>query len=183
MADPEEIEWVRKAMDGDRPSFERIVRTTGRLVFASLYLETGDPHRADDLTQETFLLAWRNRGQLADPAGLRAWLLRIAQRAMLDSVKHEQRKKRNGSFENTPLTLLPNQDDEPVDLVGRAESRKKALDALRELPEQYRLPLSLRYLTGCDYAAIGKQLGLSNGALQGLLHRGLKLLRERLGEG
>ena len=52
---------------------------------------------------------------------------------------------------------------------------------LRALPEEYRLPLTLRYLAGADYAAIETQLGLSNGALRGLLHRGLKLLRARLG--
>jgi RNA polymerase sigma-70 factor, ECF subfamily len=51
---------------------------------------------------------------------------------------------------------------------------------LRSMPEEYRLPLSLRYITGADYDTIGEQLGLTNGALRGLLHRGLKMLRDRL---
>jgi DNA-directed RNA polymerase specialized sigma24 family protein len=42
------------------------------------------------------------------------------------------------------------------------------------------MPLTLRYLTGAGYDAIGEQLGLTNGSLRGLLHRGLKMLRERL---
>jgi RNA polymerase sigma-70 factor, ECF subfamily len=51
---------------------------------------------------------------------------------------------------------------------------------LRSLPDEYRLPLTLRYITGADYETISTQLGLSNGSLRGLLHRGLKILRERM---
>ena len=51
---------------------------------------------------------------------------------------------------------------------------------LQSLPEEYRLPLTLRYITGADYETIETQLGLSNGSLRGLLHRGLKVLRSRL---
>ena len=46
------------------------------------------------------------------------------------------------------------------------------------LPEEYRLPLWLRYFGGADYETIQAQLGLTNGSLRGLLHRGLKMLRE-----
>ena len=51
---------------------------------------------------------------------------------------------------------------------------------VRSLPEDYRLPVMLRYFAGADYETIGEQLGLTNGSLRGLLHRGLKLLRDRL---
>jgi RNA polymerase sigma-70 factor (ECF subfamily) len=54
------------------------------------------------------------------------------------------------------------------------------LAVLRSLPEDYRLPLTLRYIVGADAGEIGTQLGLTNGALRGLLHRGLKMLRDRL---
>ncbi len=56
------------------------------------------------------------------------------------------------------------------------------LAVLRSLPEEYRQPLTLRYIAGADYEAIETQLGLSNGSLRGLLHRGLKMLRTRLGD-
>ena len=48
---------VRRAKDGDRAAFEELVRRTARLVFARLYLDTGDAHRSEDLLQETLLLA------------------------------------------------------------------------------------------------------------------------------
>ena len=54
------------------------------------------------------------------------------------------------------------------------------LGILRSLPEEYREPLTLRYLAGADYETIQMQMGLSNGSLRGLLHRGLKLLRTEM---
>jgi RNA polymerase sigma-70 factor, ECF subfamily len=180
VSEPLNDQEIRNAFQGDRNAFGAVVRSTSRLVYAFLYLETGDPHRSDDLVQETFLLAWRNRIQLSEPKNVRAWLLQIARRAMLDDVKHESRKKRSGPMSDIPLTLLPGRMDEPGELVGREETRAIVINALRNLPEQYRLPLSLRYLAGCDYAQISDQLGLSNGSLHGLLHRGLGLLRETM---
>jgi RNA polymerase sigma factor (sigma-70 family) len=70
----------------------------------------------------------------------------------------------------------------PDEQAHRAEQRERVLAVLRSLPEEYRLPLTLRYLAGADYETIGTQLGLSNGSLRGLLHRGLKMLRARLPE-
>jgi DNA-directed RNA polymerase specialized sigma24 family protein len=54
------------------------------------------------------------------------------------------------------------------------------LRLLAELPEEYRQVLALRYLGGADYQAIRERLGLTDGALRGLLTRGMALLRERM---
>ena len=160
-----------------------MVRRTGRLVFARLYLDTGDPHRAEDLVQETFLLAFRSIGQLKDPAGFRPWLLAIAHRQMLDAARRDGRKKRSGTKAGEgSLNLVPANGRAPDEAAQAEESRARVIEALRDLPDEYRLPLSLRYLAGADYDAIGQQLGLTNGSLRGMLHRGLKLLKERMPE-
>ena len=82
-----EAALVRSARRGDRAAFEELVRRTSRLVFARLYLETGDAHRAEDLLQETLLLAFRRIGELDQPAGFRAWLLKIAQNVAIDAAQ------------------------------------------------------------------------------------------------
>ena len=69
MTDPEEA-LVRRARSGDRAAFEELVRRTSRLVFARLYLETGDSHRAEDLLQETLLTAFRSIRELGEATGL-----------------------------------------------------------------------------------------------------------------
>ncbi|HKI30342.1 MAG TPA: sigma-70 family RNA polymerase sigma factor [Gemmataceae bacterium] len=174
---------VRKAQDGDGPAFEELVRRTSRLAFARLYLETGDAHRAEDLLQETLLLAYRSIRQLTDTAGFRPWLLAIAQNVLIDAARREARLKRAAPPRtDTPLAALPAKAPPPEEQAQRAELRERVLAVLRSLPEEYRLPLTLRYLAGADYETISTQLGLSNGSLRGLLHRGLKMLRARLPE-
>ena len=174
---------VQYAQQGDRGAFEEIVRRTSRLVLARLYLETGDTHRAEDLLQETLLRAYHALGQLQDASTLRGWLLAIAQNVLTDAVRREARLKRSAPQAGPDaLARVPGRAPPPEEEAARSEERAKVLAVLRSLPEEYRLPLTLRYIAGADYEAIEMQLGLSNGALRGLLHRGLKMLRSRLGE-
>ena len=171
---------VSRAQSGDRAAFEELVRRTSRLVFARLYLETGSADRAEDLLQETYLLACRSIRKLVEPAGFRSWLLAIAHNVMIDSLRKEARRKRIGSSSEYSLLAFPAKGISPLEHVQKDEIRHRVLAVLRSMPEEYRLPLILRYLTGSDYDSIGEQLGLTNGSLRGLLHRGLKMLRERI---
>jgi RNA polymerase sigma-70 factor, ECF subfamily len=173
---------VRGAQGGDRAAFEEMIRRTSRLIFARLYLETGDTHRAEDLLQETLLRAFRSLRELTDAKGFRPWLLKIAQNVVLDAARRDARQKRAAPGHENAAVLQTLADKEPSaeDQVARAELRGQVLAILRSLPEDYRLPLTLRYIGGADYETIQTQLGLTNGALRGLLHRGLKLLRARL---
>jgi RNA polymerase sigma-70 factor (ECF subfamily) len=175
-----ETALVRRAQDGDRAAFEELVRRSSRLVFARLYLETGCVHRTEDLLQETMLLAFRSLSRLADPAGFRPWLLAIAHNTLIDAARRDSRRKRSPPANGAPVDAVASAGPAPDEAAHRTEARQRVLAALRSLPEEYRMPLALRYLTGADYDAIGEQLGLTNGSLRGFLHRGLKLLRERL---
>ena len=179
-----EIALVRKAQVGDRAAFEELVRRTSRLVFARLYLETGDRQRSEDLLQETLLTAFRRLRWLEDPKSFRSWLLTIAQNLAVDAARHDQRKKRAAgrvAGVNAPmLANVPSNTPGPEQEMEREETRAAVLAVLRSLPEEYRLPLTLRYIGGADYETICLQLGLTNGSLRGLLHRGMKLLRTEL---
>jgi RNA polymerase sigma-70 factor (ECF subfamily) len=173
MTEPEET-LVERARGGDRAAFEELVRCTSRLVYARLYLESGDAHRAEDLLQETLLTAFRTIGQLTQADRFRPWILRIAQNVLLDSVRHDTRKKRTPTPAVLQFRLEP---PRPEMHAEREELREKVLAVLRELPEEYRLPLTLRYLVGADYETIQTQMGLTNGSLRGLLRRGIERLR------
>ena len=173
---------VQSARRGDRAAFEELVRRTSRLVFARLYLETGDSHLAEDLLQETLLTAYKSLDQLEDAVKFRPWLMRIAQNAAIDAGRRGSRLKRGPEPQqgNEGLRLVPGPDPGPDEQAEREEMRLKVLQVLRSLPEEYRMPLTLRYLAGADYETIQLQMGLTNGALRGLLHRGMQLMRAEM---
>ena len=173
-----------RSQAGDRPAFEELVRRTARLLFSRLYLDTGDPHRAEDLVQETYLVAWRSIAQVTEPAGFRTWLMSVAHTVRIDAARRERRRKRTGPVAaGDPADSLASVADPgplPPESADRDEQRRQVLGLLRSMPDEYRLPLTLRYLAGADYETIGQQLGLSNGSLRGLLGRGLARLREMM---
>jgi len=68
----------------------------------------------------------------------------------------------------------------PGDLAAGGEMRAHVETALARLPEQHRTALTLRYLEGMDYLAIERTMGLSNGALRGILGRALAAMRKTL---
>jgi RNA polymerase sigma-70 factor (ECF subfamily) len=180
MIDSDEI-LVRSAQRGDGAAFEELVRRTSRLAFARLYLETGDSHLSEDLLQETLLTAFRSLDQLTEPAKFRAWLLRIAQNRAIDAARRNLRQKRlAGRSEQVALANQASGQAQPDEEAERSELRQQVLGVLRTLPEEYRLPLTMRYLSGANYETIQTQMGLTNGSLRGLLHRGMNLLRAEL---
>ena len=176
-----EQELAARSRFGDRAAFESLVHRTGRWVFARLHLQTGDAHRAEDLTQETFFTAWQQIGELSDPAAFRGWLWAIAQRKLLDAAKHQNRKRRSGRrAADDEMASAVHPAASPVSTVQDKEQCDRAMEMLRALPEEYRVPLALRYLGGADYETISRQLALSNGSLRGLLQRGMAMLREKM---
>jgi RNA polymerase sigma-70 factor (ECF subfamily) len=177
LIEPDEA-LAQRSTRGDREAFEELVRRTSRGLFARLYLETADPHLAEDIAQEAYLLAWRSIRSLVDPKSFRGWLYSIAHSALLQNVRRESRKGRRGS--NDQMAAVPDGKPPPSDAAGQSERRETILALLRSMPQEYRLPLTMRYLDGADYETIGRELAITNGSLRGLLNRGMAMLREKV---
>jgi RNA polymerase sigma-70 factor (ECF subfamily) len=103
---------------------------------------------------------------------------------MLDAAKAAGRKKRGSGRVAASMeegdAAAPGLT--PAESAEQKEAREHALRVLEELPEEYRMPLMMRYLGGADYATICGALEISDGALRGLLCRGMAMMRERMGE-
>jgi RNA polymerase sigma-70 factor (ECF subfamily) len=171
---------VQQARFGDNAAFEELVRRTSRLVYARLFLETGDTHLAEDLLQETLMIAFRTIHQLSHPDRFRAWLLRIAQNVAIDAGRRQTRHHRTIERESLNVRLRPVAGPSPHDAVEQEDLLQRVLVILRAMPEEYRLPLTMHYLVGADHQTIQLQMGITNGALRGLLHRGMQRLRAEL---
>jgi RNA polymerase sigma-70 factor, ECF subfamily len=168
--DASEIEQYRAAIHGDREAFEMIIRTHSRTLFAISYGILQNREEAEDVVQDSLVKAWKMRWRVRDPEKFPAWLSMIARHCAHDVF----RKRR--PFHLTHETIETNQANTP-DTVAMDQQLHSALATL---PELHRAALTLRYFEEMDYRTIENTLGLTNGALRGILGRALASLRKQL---
>jgi len=175
-------EMARKAQRGDAAAFESLIRSSARLLYAHVLLKTHDRSRTDDILQETYLAAWRGIRNLKDPAHVTTWLCTLAGNMAIDHARRATAAKRDTARTQSceALAALATPDPQPAQQLEQQEQCERLIGLLEGLPEDYRQPLMMRYLAGADYATIRSTLGLTDGALRGLLHRGMALLREQM---
>ena len=161
--------------------FEVLYREHLRDVYSYAYYRIGNHHDAEDLTEQTFLQAYRHYPRArreSDGRALRPWLIRIAHNLAANYHRDRSRKPQ------TPLESIepPAAKHTTEDVVeGRAELRA-VMKHLEELPEERREALVMRFALGMDNREIARAMGKSDGATKVLLHRAIKQLQERMEE-
>jgi RNA polymerase sigma-70 factor (ECF subfamily) len=168
---------VMAALAGDDEAFETVIRTYSRRVYVVAYAILQDPSEAEDIVQETFLKAHHQRGKLREAEKFPAWLLTVARNGARDRL----RRRRPQADAETFDTLADPSAATPGSAMEKEEHQAHLRRALAALPEDHRTALTLRYLEGLDYRAIENTMGLSNGALRGILGRALGTLRRMPG--
>jgi RNA polymerase sigma-70 factor, ECF subfamily len=173
MTDASEQGIYRAALQGDREAFEMVIRSSSRNLFAIAYGVLQNREEAEDVVQDTFVKAWKSRWRVRDSAKLPAWLATIARHRARDLA----RKRRP---EPLPENFDSNQAAEFESVGQKADLDGEVRSALAQLPELHQVALTLRYFEDLDYGTIERTLGLTNGALRGILGRALGLMRKRL---
>jgi RNA polymerase sigma-70 factor (ECF subfamily) len=150
-------------------------RTAGK-VRAYMFCACEDWNDADDLTQDCCLRALRAWGQFDGRASRQAWLFGIARRTRVDWFR---RKKRDG------VALC----QEDIDGLQKAHIEKPAFDeiekiwdAVKDISAEQSEVIHLRFAAGLNYAQISHTLGIPIGTVRSRLHRGLKAVKEIVGE-
>jgi len=156
---------IRAVAAGDQEAFARLYDDYVRMVHAILLGRI--PRRdVDDLVQEVFLAAYRRIRELRDPEAFGGWIATIARNRATDYMRHSKE----------PLAL-------PDELAGGDPIETEAfaiLEIVKGLPEAYRDTLLMRLVEGMTGAEIAERSGLTPASVRVNLHRGMKLLRERL---
>ncbi len=138
---------------------------------------SNDPHAAEDLTQETFLRAWRQRDRLRDLAAARVWLFRITANLWRDQL----RRGRSPVARAGPLTDTQADFARPPErLAAGREELARALDAMNALPPRQREVLHLGACEGLGPAEIAEVLGISADAAKANLSLARKRMRQLL---
>lgn len=156
---------VTAARRGDRLAFAELYRRFNRAVHGVVLARVRYVEAAD-IVQDVFAIALERLPQLGEVAAFPGWLLAIARNRAIDHVR--------GQKPTDELT------DVPIEAPRSAEVAQ-VLVALRALPDAYQETLILRLVEGMTGPEIAEKTGLSPGSVRVNLHRGMKLLREKLG--
>ena len=164
---------------GERPTWEEVVDRHSARVYRLAYRLTGNPHDAEDLTQEVFVRVFRSLTNYT-PGSLEGWLYRITSNLFLDQARHNARIRMvafTDYAENRLRSRLPATEDDVADrlLDGDVEC------ALSGLPPEFRAAVVLCDIEGLSYKEIADALGVKLGTVRSRIHRGRSMLRSALG--
>ena len=171
------LDVEKRRLDG---AFSELYRAHVKDVYSYSYYRIGNHHDAEDLTEQTFLQAYRHfeRAQReSNGRPLRPWLIRIAHN--LAANYHRDRSRRPQThLEDAAVITAPHATE---DLVEGREELKHVLAGVARLPEDRREALILRFAVGMDNREIARALGRSEGATKVLIHRAIRQLEGELG--
>jgi RNA polymerase sigma-70 factor, ECF subfamily len=157
---------IRAAAAGDREAFSTLYADYFRMVHA-IVLGRVPRRDVDDVVQDVFLVAFTRLRGLREPAAFGGWLAAIARNRATDYLRR--------THDEVEL---------PLELPGGAPIEANTLAVLqivRALPEAYRETLLMRLVEGMSGAEIADRTGLTPGSVRVNLHRGMAMLREKLG--
>ena len=153
----EENGWLAAAQLGDRAAFARVVHAYWDRLFRWLFHLTHDRHRAEDLTQETFLKALAALKSFRVGSNFRAWLYRIAHNNFVNLKRSD--KRRAGSLPDESITA--DNGPGPVVEAEDRETLKRVTAAIAELPSDFRTALLMRADEGMNFKDIAAVLGIT----------------------
>ena len=173
--DPAVVALVVAAQRGDRAAFTRLHALHVRAVHAVL-LARVPAGEVDDLVQEVFMTVIARLDDVREPGRFPGWLMAIARNRATDWLRERATRP--------ATTDLDDVHDggagaEPA-RAGATLEAAEALAAIRTLPEAYRETLLMRLCEGMSGPEIAERTGLDPGSVRVNLHRGMRLLRDKL---
>jgi len=144
-----ESEWIQAAQAGDRQAFARLVEAYWDRLHRWLFQLTRDRHRAEDLTQETFLKALAAIGSFRAGSNFRAWLFRIGHNNFVN-LKRAEKRASLPFPEETPAPAGVS----PADALADREVLGEVAKAVSELPPDFRAALLLHTQEGLNYREV-----------------------------
>lgn len=166
---PAWLPLVAKARQGDHDAFKALHAQFGRTVHG-LVIARVPASEAADLVQDVFLLVFQKLATLEDDQAFPAWLAQLARHR---AARHLRDAPRTAALPEEPGAAAP-------DRSGAPDARK-VLQALASLPEAYAETLAMRLVEGMTGPEIAERTGLTPGSVRVNLHRGMALLRQKLG--
>ncbi len=167
---------IAQSRSGSQDAYAALVQRYQRVVYATAYRITGNPHDAEDVAQETFVRAYFALDRFSPiRGGFPAWLVRIATNLSLTRLRRRR---------ETPTEAderLPDLGPGPAEAAERDETREAVRRAVGELPDRYQTVVLLRFVQDMSYDEIAEEMGIPRNTVATWLRRALGLLEKSLG--
>ena len=160
------------------PSWDDLVRQHSSRVYRLAYRLTGNPHDAEDLTQEVFVRVFRSLPSYT-PGTFEGWLHRITTNLFLDMARRRQRIRFEGLGDQA-VGLLRDDEPTPAQVFDARHLDTDVQQALEALAPEYRAAVVLCDIEGLSYEEIAATLGVKLGTVRSRIHRGRAQLRSAL---
>ena len=182
-----ENELIKLILQGERDKFRIFVEKYQQLVFRTCMGFVHNKEDADDLTQEVFIQAYRSLPDFKMKSAFSTWLYRIAVNASLNRVRKssgtsflQRLESLFGSENKTDWQLTAVDTDDPENIIIRKEHSQWLQKALDSLPENQRTAIVLSKYDDLSQKEIAEIMNTTEGAVEALLQRAKKNLREKL---
>ena len=176
-----DLELIQRVHTGDEDAFTELVKKYQKPVHALVWRKIGDFHIAEELTQDTFLIAYKKLGTLKKPQRFASWLYVIATRRCLAWL----RKKRiwmqslegtsSSQYEKATYSQYIVEENERTAVESQRDVVKKLL---AKLPESERTVITMHYFSEMSSAEIGAFLGVSANTIRSRLRRAQQRLKQ-----
>jgi RNA polymerase sigma-70 factor (ECF subfamily) len=173
---------IERARGRDDEALGEIYRRFARRVFGLCRCMLDTRESAEDATSEVFLKLQRSVESYDSSIPFPRWLLRVAGNQCIDVLRRRRRGRQVivEAEEGVAVIEATSPEASPLGAVISKEERVKVRDAIARLPENYRLPLVLRYYGELGYDEIAQQLGLEKNNVAALIFRAKQELRRKL---
>lgn len=168
--------WVRLARAGDRAAYERLYRAHVGRVFALCVRLSGDRARANELTQDAFVLAWQKLMTLESDAAFATWLYRLTVNRVLMTLRQDKKWSEREAGSDVLEAVEPLRARRDDHTGARIDLER----AIATLPSQARVVFVLHDVEGYRHEEIANHMNIAVGTSKAQLHRARRLLREVL---
>jgi RNA polymerase sigma factor (sigma-70 family) len=174
-----DVDGTKEPLEGwAPPSWEQVVADHSGRVYRLAYRLTGNPHDAEDLTQEVFVRVFRSLSSYT-PGTFEGWLHRITTNLFLDQARRKAKIRFDALAEDADQRM-PGRVASPDSQVADAMLDDDVEAALADLPPEFRAAVVLCDIEGLSYDEIADVLGVKLGTVRSRIHRGRKMLRSAL---
>lgn len=174
-------QWIEKSRAGNSAAFTKLVEQYQNLALGFAFSKLGDFYLAQDVVQDSFVIAFNKLDQLQTNEAFPSWLRGIVHLRCHRMFRNmSQRKRIQDSFTSSVLETKPEEVENQESKLSSAQSKDMLLKAIQALPEEQRTVITLYYLEEQSQKEVAKFLSLPVSKVNNVLHQARTQLKRRL---